>query len=63
MSVKVGMQHSTRDWVWRRDDKEYRPNCIDYRKHATGIGMMFWGAFWWGKVGPSVFFELEMERR
>jgi transposase len=59
MSIKVGMQRSTRDWVWRRDDEEFHPDCIDYRKRATGTGMMFWGAFRWGKMGPGVFFELE----
>jgi transposase len=59
MSVKVGMQRSTRDWVWRRDDEEFHPDCIDYRKRATGTGMMFWGAFRWGRMGPGVFFELE----
>jgi transposase len=59
MSVKVGMQPSTRDWVWRRDDEEFHPDCIDYRKRATGTGMMFRGAFRWGRMGPGVFFELE----
>ena len=59
MSVKVGMQRSSRDWVWRKEDEELHPDCIDYRKHATGTGMMFWGAFRWGKMGPSVFFNLD----
>jgi len=59
MSVKVGMERSTRDWVWRRTDEEFHPDCIDYKKRATGTGMMFWGAFRWGKIGPGVFFELE----
>jgi len=59
MSVKVGMQRSSRDWIWRRSDEEFHPDCIDYKKRATGIGMMFWGAFRWGKMGPGVFFELE----
>jgi transposase len=59
MSVKVGMQRSTRDWVWRRDDEEFHPDCIDYKKRATGTGMIFWGAFRWGRMGPGVFFELE----
>ena len=59
MSVKVEMQRSTRDWVWRRDNKEFHPGCIDYRKHATGTGIIFWVAFRWGKMGPGVFFDLE----
>jgi transposase len=59
MNIKVGMQRSSRDWVWRRDDEEFHPDCIDYRKRAMGTEMMFWGAFRWGKMGPGVFFELE----
>ena len=58
MSIKVGMEGSTRDWVWRKDDEEFYPDCIDYRKRSTGTGMMFWGAFGWGKMGPGLFFEL-----
>ena len=59
MSVKVGMQRSTRDWIWRRDDEEFHSGCINYKKRATGTGMMFWGVFRWGRMGPGVFFELE----
>jgi transposase len=59
MSVKIGMERSTRDWVWRKTDEEFHPDCIDYRKRATGTGMMFWGAFRWGKMGPGLFFDLE----
>jgi transposase len=58
MSVKVGMERSTRDWIWRRTDEEFHSDCIDYRKRATGTGMMFWGAFRWGKMGPGLFFDL-----
>jgi hypothetical protein len=57
MSVKVGMEHSTRDWVWRRAD-EFHPDCVDYKKCATGTGMI-WEAFRWGRMGPGLFFELE----
>jgi len=56
LSVKVGMQRSSRDWIWRRDDEEFHPDCIDYKKRATGTGMMFWGEFRWGRMGPGVFF-------
>ena len=59
MSVKVGMERSTRDWVWRRTDAEFHPDCIEYKKRATETEMMFWGAFRWGKMGPGVFFDLE----
>ena len=59
MSIKVGMERSTQDWVWRRTDEEFHSDCINYKKRATGTGMMFWGAFRWGKMGPGVFFDLE----
>ena len=59
MSVKVGMERSTQDWVWRRTDEEFHPDCINYKKRETGTGMMFWGAFRWGKMGPGTFFDLE----
>jgi len=59
MSVKVGMQRSSRDWIWRKEDEELHHDCIDYRKHATGTGMMLWGAIRWDKMGPGVFFNLD----
>jgi len=59
MSVKVGMECSTRDWIWRKNDDELHPDCIDYKKRPAGAGMMFWGAFRWGKIGPGLFFELD----
>jgi hypothetical protein len=55
MSVKVGMERSTRAyWVWRKADEEFHPDCIDYKKHATVTWMMFWVAFRWGRMGPGV---------
>jgi transposase len=59
MSVKVNMARKTRDWIWRMPGEEFHPDCVDYRKRETGTGMMFWGAFRWGKMGPGLFFELE----
>src|SRR5579871_5258048 len=29
MSIKVGMERSTQDWVWRRTDEEFHPDCIN----------------------------------
>jgi hypothetical protein len=58
MSVKIGMERTTQDWLWRRVDEEFHPDCINYEKRATGTGMMFWGAFRWGKIGPGTFFDL-----
>ena len=58
MSVKVGMERSTQDWVWRKAYEEFHPDCINYKKRPTGTGMMFWGAFRWGKRTPRLF-ELE----
>jgi transposase len=58
MSVKVGMERSTKDWIWRKEDEEFHPDCINYKKRPTGTGMMFWGAFRWGRMGPGLFFDL-----
>lgn len=43
MSVKVGIETHTRDIVWRKDDEKFHPDCINYRKRRSGVGMMFWG--------------------
>jgi hypothetical protein len=59
MSVKIGMERSTQDWVWHKAEEEFHPDCINYKKRETGTGMMFWGAFRWGRMGPGVFFQLE----
>jgi transposase len=59
MSVKIGMERTTQDWVWRKAEEEFHPDCINYKKRETGTGMMFWGAFRWGRMGPGVFFQLE----
>ena len=59
MSVKVGMERTTQDWVWRKADEELHADCINYKKRATGTGMMFWGAFRWGRMGTGLFFDLK----
>ena len=41
MSIKVSIERTTRDWVWRKDNKEFYPDCIDYRKCSTSTKMMF----------------------
>jgi hypothetical protein len=41
MSVKVNMARKTHDWVWRKPGEEFHADCVDYRKHETGTGMMF----------------------
>ena len=58
MSIKVGQERASRVFVWRKKGEEYHKDCIDARKRSTG-GMMFWGAFRYGKVGPGLFFQLE----
>ena len=59
MSVKVGMERHSRDMIWRKNDEKLHPDCINYRKRHSGVGMMFWGAFRMGKMGPGFFFDLE----
>ena len=63
MSVKVNMARKTRDWVWRKAGEEFHADCVDYRKRETGTGMMFWGAFRWGKIGPGLFFKLDAPQK
>jgi len=29
------MQCGSRAWVWRTEDEEFHPDCIDYRKRAN----------------------------
>ena len=53
------MEHNIQDWVQRKTDEEFHPDCINYKKCETGTEMMFWGGFKWGKIGPGIFFDLE----
>ena len=59
MSIKIGMERHSRDMVWYKEGEKFHPDCINYRKRLSGVGMMFWGAFRMGKMGPGMFFELE----
>jgi transposase len=58
MSIKLFMERKTRDFVWRKADEEFHPDCINYKKRPQGTGLMFWGVFRKGKMGPGVFFNL-----
>ena len=58
MSIKVGQERTSRVFVWRKKGEEYHKDCVDERKRSTE-GMMFWGAFRMGKIGPGFFFKLE----
>ena len=58
MSIKVGQERTSRVFVWRKKEEEYHKDCVDEKKRSTG-GMMFWGAFRMGKMGPGFFFKLE----
>jgi hypothetical protein len=49
--------------VWRWEDEGFHTDCIDYKKCAIGTGMMFWGAFRRGKMGPGAFLVWRMGRR
>jgi len=53
------MARQSKDLVWRKADEEFHPNHISYEKHVTGSGMMFWGSFRKGCMGPGKFFEWE----
>jgi len=58
MSVKLFMERKTHNFVWRKADEEFHPDCINYQKHLQGTGLMFWRVFRKGKMGPGVFFDL-----
>ena len=58
MSVKLFMERKTHDYVWRKASEEFHPDCINYSKRPQGTGLMFWGAFRKGRIGPGVFFDL-----
>jgi len=62
MSIKLHGTRQTQDLIWRMPDEEYHKDCIDHRKKPT-TGVMFWGAFRWGKVGPRHFFDLGPKER
>src|SRR2546423_3173396 len=57
MAIKVGQERTSCVFVRRKKGEEYHKDCVDERKRATG-GMMFWGAFRGGKMGPGFFFDL-----
>ena len=59
MAVKLFMERHTRDYVWRKTNEELHPDCIDYGRRPKGVGLMFWGVFRKGKMGPGGFFNLE----
>jgi len=58
MSVQLFMERRTRDYVWRKANEEFHPDCINYQKRPLGVGLMFWGVFRKGKMGPGIFFNL-----
>lgn len=62
MSIKIAMERLSVMWVWRKPDEKYHKDCVEPRKRSTG-GMMFWGAFRMGKMGPGLFFDLKGKER
>ena len=59
MAVKLFMERHSKDYVWRTAEEEYHPDCINYGRRPKGVGLMFWGVFRKGKMGPGLFFDLE----
>ena len=59
VAIKLFMERHVRDYVWRKAVEEFHPDCINYHRRATGTGMIFWGVFRKGKMGPGVFFNLK----
>ena len=58
MAVKLFMQRHIKDYIWRSEE-EFHHDCINYAKQPTGVGLMFWGAFRKGKMGPGGFFNIK----
>ena len=59
MAIKLFTERHVRDYVWRKADEEFHPDCINYGRPLKGVGLMFWGVFRKGKMGPGGFFTLE----
>ena len=59
MAVKLFMERRSKDYVWRTTEEEYHPDCINYGRRPTGVGLMFWGVFRKGKMGLGLFFDLD----
>ena len=59
MAIKLFMERHTKDYVWRNEAEEFHPDCINYERRPKGMGLMFWGVFRKGKMGPGGFFHLE----
>jgi len=59
IAVKLFMDRHGKDYVWRSEEEEFHRDCIDYAKRGAGVGLMFWGAFRKGKMGPGGFFHIE----
>ena len=53
------MERNARDYVWRKVDEEFHPDCINYERRPKGTGLIFWGVFRKGKMGLGVFFDLK----
>jgi transposase len=58
MSIKIAMERLSVMWVWRKLDEKYHKDCVEPKKRSTG-GMMFWGVFQKGKMGPGLFCDLK----
>jgi len=59
MCIKLFMERRTWDYVWRKAGEELHPDYINYQRRLQGTGIMFWGAFRKGKMGPGIFFDLK----
>ena len=62
-SIQLFMERRTQDYVWRKADEEFHPDCINYQKRPQGIGLMFWRVFRKGKMSLEVFFSFSQRRK
>ena len=57
------MERSIKDWIWRKKDEEFYPDCINYKKNKTETDIILQEAFRWGKMGPSLFSDLKERKK
>ena len=62
ISIKIGDKRKDIMWVWRKPREEFHQHCVNPQKQPR-VGMMFWGAFGYGKMGPGLFFQLKARQK
>jgi transposase len=51
------LNHSRKSRVWRRSDEKYSPKCLVPTVKSNSTGVMVWGCFRGGQIGPLIMVE------